>query len=60
MNSALAHHNMIRAQTLRISEELTTQQTQKRLFDVEKTSSQVAWKTPYFRPVLKDFPLSRR
>ena len=26
-----------------------------RLFDAEKTSSQVAWKRPYFRSVLKDF-----
>ena len=27
----------------------------RRLFNAEKTSSQVAWKTPFFRPVLKDF-----
>ena len=32
-----------------------SQQTQRRLFEVEKTSSQVAWKTPFFRPVLEDF-----
>ena len=32
-----------------------SQQTQRRLFDVEKSSSRVVWKTPYFRPALKDF-----
>ena len=37
------------------SQTFKTQQTQRRLFDIEKTFSQVAWKTPYFRSVLKDF-----
>ena len=32
-----------------------TQQTQRRLFKSKKTSPQVAWKAPYFRPDLKDF-----
>ena len=37
------------------SQTFKTQQTQRCLFDIEKTFSQVAWKTPYFRSVLKDF-----
>ena len=32
-----------------------TQQTQRHLFDLQKTSPQVTWKRPYFKLVLKNF-----